>query len=133
MKPPVPVLLVTHRAYGTGLLDAARAILGEVAGVDLQENEGLAPEALGAAIDRWLRAHPGPAVILTDLGFGSCNQAARIATRARTDVGVVAGANLPVLLALLRSREHADLAGLLAHLAERGRESIQVYQGGRPT
>jgi mannose/fructose-specific phosphotransferase system component IIA len=133
MKSPFPVLLVTHRAYGTGLLDAARAIVGEVAGVDLQENEGLAPEALGAAIDRWLLAHPGPAVILTDLGFGSCCQAARHSIRERTDVGVVAGANLPVLLALLRSREHADLGGFLAHLAERGRESIQVFRGGRPT
>ena len=130
MRPAVPALLVTHRGYGKGLLEAARAILGASPEIDVLENDGLSPDALGAAVDAWLSAHPGPALILTDLGFGSCCQTARLASRSRPEVGVVAGVNLPVLLALLRSREHGDASTLLDHLVERGRDSIQVFRGG---
>lgn len=131
MKPPFPTLLVSHRGFGEGLLAAAEAILGASPAVDHMSNDGLSPEALGQAIDRWLAGHPGPAVILTDLGFGSCCQAARRVARDRDDVAVVAGINLPVLLAAVRSREHTGLAAFLRHLDERGRGGFEMYLSGR--
>lgn len=132
MTPPFPTLLVSHRGFGEGLLAAAEAILGAPPPVDHLSNEGLSPEALGKAIDAWLEKHPGPAVILTDLGFGSCCQTARRACRERKDVAVVAGINLPALLAAVRSREHADLPAFLRHLEERGRGGFELYLGGSP-
>ena len=132
MTPPVPTLLVTHRGYGEGLLAAAAAILGERPEIDLLENEGLSPEALQAAIDRWLLTHGTPALVFTDLVFGSCGQSSRLATRGRAEVGVMAGVNLPLLLALLRSREHEDLRALLLHLRQRAQEGVQVFVGGEP-
>jgi mannose/fructose-specific phosphotransferase system component IIA len=130
MTLPFPTLLVAHRGFGEGLLAAAEAILGERPAVDLVSNEGLSPEALGRAIDGWLEGHPGPAVILVDLGFGSCCQTARRVTRHRETVAVVAGINLPALLAAVRSREHADLPAFLRHLEERGRGGFEVFLGG---
>jgi mannose/fructose-specific phosphotransferase system component IIA len=130
MTPPFPTLLVAHRGFGEGLLEAAAAILGQRLQIDHLSNEGLSPEDLERRIDVWLEAHAGPAILLTDIGFGSCCQSARRATRGRATVAVMAGVNLPVLLAAIRSREHEDLAAYLRHLQQRGRESLELYVGG---
>ena len=129
MNPP-PMLLVAHPGFAEGLLDAAESILGTRPILDALSNRDLGQEALDARIVAWLAAHPGPALILTDLEFGSCCQAARRVTRGRGDVGVVTGVNLPVLLALIRSRDNASLEDLLRHVAERGRSGVEVFLGG---
>jgi mannose/fructose-specific phosphotransferase system component IIA len=100
--------------------------------VDTVSNQGISPEELESRIAAWLEANPGPALILTDLGFGSCCQSARRITRGRHDVGIVSGVNLPVLLAAIRSRDHDDLGGLLRHIGDRGREGVEVFVGGEP-
>lgn len=132
MKTAAAVLLVAHSGFGEGMLAAAASILGERPAVDHISNQGLTPEALGAAIDGWLEEHPGPALILADVGFGSCCTAARLVSRGREEVGIVAGVNLPIFLAALRSREQPDLASLMRHLQERGRGSVEVFLGGDP-
>ncbi len=129
---PVPVLLISHRGFGEGLLEAAAAILGQLPPIDSFSNEGLSNPELEARIHRWLDDHPGPALILTDIGFGSCCVAARRVTRDQDEVGIVAGLNLPLLLAAFRSREHESMADFLRHLARRGQESVEVYRGGNP-
>jgi mannose/fructose-specific phosphotransferase system component IIA len=130
MTPPYPTLLVTHRGYGEGLLAAAQAILGARPEIDHMSNEGLSPEVLEGAIEAWLDAHASPAIVLTDLMFGSCAQSSRLATRDRPDTMVVSGVNLPMILALLRTREHGDLRTLLLHLRKRAREGMCIYMGG---
>ena len=132
MNPPYPTLLVTHRGYGEGLLAAAEAILGARPGIDQISNDGMSPDALQGAIETWLDGHASPAILLTDLVFGSCTHSARLATRNRPDAVVVAGVSLPMVLALLRAREHEDLRAMLRHLRQRTRESVTVYVGGQP-
>jgi mannose/fructose-specific phosphotransferase system component IIA len=130
MKPPYPMLLVAHRGFGEGLLTAAESILGERPEIDHLTNDGLSTEELGRRIDEWLAAQPGPALILADLGFGSCCQTSRRVTRERGSVGILAGVSLPILLATVQSREHEDLLALMKHLADRGRGSLELYLGG---
>lgn len=125
-----PVLLVAHRGLGEGLLTAAEAIIGHRPEVDHLTNDGLSPEALAGKIDAWLEEHPGPVLILTDLGFGSCCQTARRASRERKDVAILAGVNLPVLLAAARSTVQDDLASFLQHLHTRGQGSVEMFLGG---
>jgi mannose/fructose-specific phosphotransferase system component IIA len=132
MNPPYPTLLVTHRGYGEGLLAAAEAILGARPAIDHMSNEGLSPDALLGAIEAWLDTHASPAIVLTDLVFGSCAQSSRIATRNRPDTVVVSGVSLPMILALLRSREHGDLREMLRHLRQRTQESVCVFVGSEP-
>ena len=132
MKPPLPTLLVTHRGYGEGLLAAAAAILGSPPEIDHLTNDGLSPETLCAEIERWLDAHGAESLVLTDLAFGSCGQSARLAARNRPETMMVAGVSLPMILALLRAREHADSGAFLRHLRARSQESIQAFIGGHP-
>ena len=132
MTPPYPTLLVTHRGYGEGLLAAAEAILGARPEIEHMSNEGMSPEALLGAIETWLDAHASPAIVLTDLVFGSCAQSSRLATQNRPDAVVVAGVSLPMILALLRSRDHGELRTMLQHLRQRTQESVCVFVGGQP-
>lgn len=125
-----PILLIAHRGLGEGLLTAAESILGERPPIDHLSNDSLSPDELGRRIDAWLEQNPGPALILTDLGFGSCCQAARRVTRDNSQVGIIAGVNLPVLLAAARSRELENLETLMHHLAERAVGSVEQYLGG---
>jgi len=130
MTHPYPILLVAHRGLGEGLLVAAEAILGRRPEVDHLTNDGLSPEALGREMDAWLEQHAGPVLILTDLGFGSCCQTARRVSRKRPEVAILAGVNLPVLLAAVRSSAQEDLASFLQHLHARGQGSLEMYLGG---
>lgn len=131
MKPPVPALLVTHAGLGEGLLAAAETILGLRPDVTVLTNQGLSSTELERRIDAWLAEHDGPAVILTDLDSGSCCQAACRSARDRDDVVVLAGVNLPVLLASVRSRPQEDVLSFARHLAERGRAGVGLYLRGR--
>ena len=106
--------------------------MGGSADIDVLSNDGLSPEALEKAIDEWLATHGEPAILLTDLGFGSCGQSSRMSARGRPGVAVIAGVNLAIALALVRSRGHEDLRSLLAHLRQRGQESVQIFLGGEP-
>jgi mannose/fructose-specific phosphotransferase system component IIA len=121
------VLLVAHPGLGEGLLEAAAGILGAPPPVDLLSNAGLSGEELGRRVEAWLRAHPGPALVLADFAPGSCGQAARRAARGHAQAAVVTGVNLPLLLAALRPAPGRTLPELLDHLAARGREAVQVF------
>jgi mannose/fructose-specific phosphotransferase system component IIA len=114
------------------MLEAAEAILGSPPEIDLLSNQDLSREDLEAEAASWLNDHPGNALLLTDIGFGSCGQAALSATRGRDDVGVVAGVNLPLLLTLLQCREFETFENLMGHLAERGRGCLQFFLRGGP-
>ena len=132
MKAPVPVLLVMHAELAGGLMKAAASILGSVEGVDHLSNKGMSLHDLEEHLQAWIDEHPGPVLILTDIGFGSCCQAARRVSRDDERVGIVAGVNLPTLLAVLRSRDLDDLRTTVRHVAERARESVEAYIGGGP-
>ena len=87
----------------------------------------------GTDIERLLREtleSTGARVIFTDLQAGSCTMAARRVQREMPGVTLVAGANLPMLLDFVLSRD-PDPAGAAMAAAERGRTSVTVH-GGTP-
>jgi PTS system N-acetylgalactosamine-specific IIA component len=72
----------------------------------------------------------GVRVIFTDLQAGSCTMAARRVQREMPGVILVAGANLPMLLDFVLSR-NPDPLEAAAKAAEKGRTSVSVH-GGTP-
>ena len=130
MNPPLRLLLLAHAGLGEGLLDAAATILGEHPPVELVTNRDRTPAEVEAEVRAWLAREPGPALLLTDLSFGSLCQTARRVAEDRRDVGIVSGVNLPVLLAALRSRDLPDLPAVVRHLAERGADSVETFGCG---
>lgn len=119
---PARGIVVAHGALAEGLVDAVRQItgVGEDVLVPLS-NRGLSPETLAAELRARLGA--GPTVVFTDLPSGSCGLAARRLCQERTNLVVVGGVNLPLLLDFALHRQ-LPLGELVARLLERGRTGI---------
>lgn len=121
-RPVVRGILLAHGDMAAGIVDAVRQITG--AGPDVLvplSNRGLSPASL-ATRARDL-AGGAPAILFTDLPAGSCGFAARTLARETTDLVVISGVNLPVLLEFVMRRE-LPLRELVPKLLAKGRASI---------
>jgi mannose/fructose-specific phosphotransferase system component IIA len=121
-------VLVAHGEMARGMVSAVERIAGVSPGIlEPVSNEGLGPEALRDAILEMVGE--GPAVVFTDLGAGSCTLAARISCRERSQVAVVTGVNLPMLLEFVFHRE-LPFTEMLPRLEEKARGGIRVLPTG---
>lgn len=128
-------LIVSHGQLAAELLASARSICALDAPVEALSNEGHGPDELRAAIQAWIEAAPGDALVLVDAGGGSCGIAARLAVArcGRPDVRVLGGANLPMVLALLSSLGELDPSALVEKLLARARGDVADLGGGALT
>src|SRR5437867_3222544 len=124
----VPALRVMHADLASALLRAAQTVYGPVEGVEVLSNEGLSRDALEAEIDRRVAAWPAGGLVLTDFWGGSCHLCGLSATRGRTEVALVTGLNLPILLDYLHNREHLPPGRLAERLQKKGQDSIRVQR-----
>lgn len=115
-------IVLGHAAMAEGMVEAVRQITGvdEEALVALS-NRGVSPQALAETI----RARLGvePTIIFTDLQSGSCGFAARRLCQGRSDLVVITGVNLPVLLDFVLHRD-LPVADLIPRLLAKGRAGI---------
>ena len=111
---PLRGVVVCHGQLAQALVDAVREIVGEDGGLVAISNEGCSTEELERRIAPQLEGD-APIVVFSDLPSGSCTFAARHLARARGEVGVVGGVNLPMLLDFVFHRTWA-LPDLLERL-----------------
>ncbi len=125
----VGVIVVTHGNMASGLVDAARMIVGEIDQLEtigLMEKEDI--EGLMARIQEAIsKVDSGEGIlILVDLpGASPFNASARIAMQAEA-VRVVTGVNLPMLAELLVMRESSSLDELVAKALEAGKAGVMT-------
>lgn len=133
----VVAIVAGHGRFADGLISAVDQITGRGPAFVAVSNAGLGPadidNLLTKALDR-----TGARVIFTDLPAGSCTMAARRVQRARSDVVLVTGANVAVLMEFLFAAEGplgTPLAGLssVAAIAEasaqKARLTLAVHGG----
>ena len=98
-------VIVAHTEVAKALLAAVQAIAGDDAGLVAVSNRGCDRDAL----TRQLEAAVGgrPAVVFTDMAGGSCAHTAVALARGRSDLKVVTGVNLAMLVDFAF---HRDLA-----------------------
>jgi mannose PTS system EIIA component len=128
------VVVVTHGQLATELVNSAEMIVGDLphfAAVSIGWHDDVerAREDIGQAIARVQPAagdgsEPGGVLVLTDMFGGTpANLAVTFVT---SEVEVITGVNLPMLIKLARPQKAADLAALAAEMREHGRNAIWV-------
>ncbi len=139
----IRALLLTHGRLGHELCRVVELFLGPVEGIEAVSNAGRSANDLAAAVRDWLergsekatdasaapdsetrsRSVP-PALILVDEHGGSCATAARLVAADYTDVRILCGVNLAILLGFVSWRENLELPDLVRRLINTGRDAI---------
>jgi mannose/fructose-specific phosphotransferase system component IIA len=84
-------------------------------------NKGLSPQTLAEEVRR--RVGDGPTILFTDLQSGSCGMAARLLARDLSNLVVLSGVNLPILLEFVMLR-HLPIDELVPRLLAKGRAGM---------
>jgi len=129
-------LVITHGKLGRELIKVVGQVMGTVGDLTALSNEGLSALTLQTEISRWLAtvdlAGAGAILFIDDFG-GSCASSAQLACGEQSQVAILSGVNLAMLLAFVSWRESLALPELSQRLVEKGRSAIvRVGQTGRP-
>jgi len=103
MSEPLRGVIVSHADLAEALVSAVRAISGADGALQAVSNEGCAPSALAARIEAAIGK--GPALLFVDLPGGSCLTSAVRSARGRSELAVVTGVNLAMLLDFVFHRD----------------------------
>jgi PTS system mannose-specific IIA component len=132
------VVVVTHGQLATELVNSAEMIVGDLphftaVSIGWHDDVEHAKEEIGRAITRVKGSAKGPegdasetvgVLVLTDMFGGTPANLA--VTFVSTEVEVVTGVNLPMLIKLARTPGQGDLLALARALREDGRNAIWV-------
>jgi len=124
--PMVNIVIVSHADLGDALIRAVEMIAGQAEGLySVSLFPGDSPECLGEKLEAALQEIEGQeTLVLIDLFGGTpYNVAARQVLK--ENVECVTGANLPMLLELVMSRDGVSLPELAKEIARAGQESVK--------
>lgn len=114
-------IVVGHGNLAAAMIGAAEQISGPDSGLTAISNSdcdrGLLEERIMQAVT------PGPALVFIDMPSGSCHFAAMRRIQSRSDVKVVTGVNLAMLLEFVFHRD-GDLNEVATHIAEAGARAV---------
>ena len=125
---PIGVVVVTHGQLASELVNAAEAIVGDIANIGAvsigwHDDVEVAREEIGQAIARV--ATPGGTLVLTDM-FGGTPSNLAVTFLVPGQVEVVTGVNLPMLLKLANLRSADDLRSIARTVREHGQSAVWV-------
>ena len=119
-------LLITHGDLGTSLLASAHRIYAVDAPIDVLSNDALDLEGLHRGVADWLARDDEPALLMVDVGGGSCGVAARLAAGARARTWILGGANLPMILTYLGHHGQLEPEDLVSKLVDRAHNAVAL-------
>ena len=124
-KTPVRAIVAAHGSLAAGMISAVDQITGRGSTFRAVSNSGLCLEDIQATLDRALD-ETGAKVIFTDLPAGSCTMAVRKLLRGRSDLTLVTGINLSLLLDFAMQDDVDPVVAAHASI-ERGRASMVAH------
>jgi mannose PTS system EIIA component len=128
----IGIVIVTHSRLGEALIEAAEFILGSrpekatAVSIDLQEPADALRDRIAEAI-KSVR-HPQGVLVLTDM-FGGTPSNLAYSFLEEGRIEVISGANLPILIKAVNSREEMELVKLAECIEAYGKRSISLASG----
>ena len=124
--PMVNIVIVSHADLGDALIRAVEMIAGQAEGLySVSLFPGDSPEGLGEKLEAALQEIEGQeTLVLIDL-FGGTPYNVAACQVLKENVECVTGANLPMLLESIMSRDGVSLPELAKEIAQAGQESVK--------
>jgi mannose/fructose-specific phosphotransferase system component IIA len=111
------------------LLESARAIVPDTAGVVAISNLDCPIEGLESRFEQTIKELPkGDVIIFTDMFGTSCANAGRELKRNHPHIVVLCGTNLAMLVRFLYHRHKKPFAELIPFLVETGRTAVRTVE-----
>ena len=129
MRTVIGALIVTHGNLAHELLNAARQIEADVAGIeavplDWSDTVDEAREKIAAGLERL--AHQRGVIIFTDM-FGGTPSNISLSFLEQGRIEIVTGVNLPMIVKFAMVKQDAKDVATLAHvISEKGSKAIRV-------
>jgi len=122
-------IIVTHGMLAEELLQTAKRIFGEFSDCYPVTNVAKSPKALTDELASHITAcREEPCLVFVDFFGGSCSYACMKLLGTFTNIRVVTGVNLPMVLAFLNKRGEVSFDDLAREIVERGRDSIRELE-----
>lgn len=124
----IGIVLVTHGRLGEEFVDALEHIVGKqegMASICIHPDDDM-ERRRGDILKNIKKVQSSEGVILLTDMFGGTPSNLAISVMNETNVEVIAGVNLPMLIQLARIRKTHDLASAVAEAQEAGRKYINV-------
>ena len=125
-------VIVTHSSLARGLRDAAAAVAGDAAHLEVVSNEGLSLEQLVQAVrDAVGRAGGEGCILFADLTGGTCAVSCLEALRGLRGARLLTGVNLAMLADFVARRDDPEITldAMVERLLTRGHAAIQELKG----
>lgn len=121
---PFRIVIAAHGSLAAAMLGSAEMICGpqeDVVALGLQPDDS--PESFADRMRDAMGGPGAPTLLLTDLQGGTPHNVACLVARGRSDVAIVAGVNLGIVIEAATSLESID-EDAIALLVSTGRDSI---------
>ncbi len=120
-------IIITHGGLGEELLKTARMVFGDFDGCSSISNSGKATQVLVEELEKAVSSGVGESCMLfVDFFGGSCCYVCLKFQMEHSDVPIISGVNLPILLAFLNKRNDVPFDELARELIRRGQDSIKM-------
>lgn len=119
-------IIIGHGSLPRALLDAAAAIVGNASDVTVISNEDCSAHELATRLNEAVADYGTDKVIVfVDMFGSSCSTASAQVLRKRTDLAVICGVNLPMLIRFLSYRGRLSFDELVRVIQEAGQAAVR--------
>ena len=118
-------IIIGHGRFAREIVNTAEKIVGKQPDIEVISNIGFSSEALCKKIEEVLKSNKKEeSIIFVDLPGGSCTISCYSLLKENSDLNVICGLNLPMLIEFFMLREKHSAQELIPILVKKGRDNI---------
>ena len=118
-------IIIGHGDFAQAMLKTAEQIVGEQSEVEVVSNRGMSCDSMISTIDSILQnGDIDRTIIFLDLPGGSCTISCYSLLKDKSNLHIVSGVNLPMLIEFFMLRDKYSAEDLVTILIEKGKANI---------